>query len=74
MVDPDEAAKNPKWWMDDRYAIYDLSPNSAIAFPAHEEKLPLKSAQDSYNVRGYAYSGGGRRVTRCEVSLDKGKT
>ncbi|KAF2846591.1 nitrate reductase-like protein [Plenodomus tracheiphilus IPT5] len=74
MVDPDEAAKNPKWWMDDRYAIYDLSPNSAIAFPAHEEKVALASAEESYNVRGYAYSGGGRRITRCEVSLDKGKT
>ncbi|KAH7359842.1 hypothetical protein BKA66DRAFT_573950 [Pyrenochaeta sp. MPI-SDFR-AT-0127] len=74
MVDPDESARNPKWWMDDRYAIYDLSPNSAIAFPAHDEKVNIATAPESYNVRGYAYSGGGRRVTRCEVSLDKGKT
>lgn len=74
MVDPDESAKNPKWWMDERYAIYDLSPNAAIAFPAHDEKLSIAPAAKSYNVRGYAYSGGGRRVTRCEVSLDKGKT
>jgi nitrate reductase (NAD(P)H) len=74
MVDPDESAKNPKWWTDERYAIYDLSPNAATAFPAHEEKLSLASAPETYNVRGYAYSGGGRRVTRCEVSLDKGKT
>ncbi|KAF3052394.1 hypothetical protein E8E11_011503 [Didymella keratinophila] len=74
MVDPDESAKNPKWWMDERYAIYDLSPNAATAFPAHEEKLEVASDPKSYNVRGYAYSGGGRRVTRCEVSLDKGKT
>ncbi|EDU47880.1 nitrate reductase [Pyrenophora tritici-repentis Pt-1C-BFP] len=73
-VDPDEAAKNSKWWMDDRYAIYDLSPNSAIAYPAHDEKLALGASPDYYNVRGYAYSGGGRRVTRCELSLDKGKT
>lgn len=74
MVDPDESARNPKWWMDDRYAIYDLSPNSAIAFPAHEEKVNITAAPETYNVRGYAYSGGGRRVTRCEVSIDKGKT
>ena len=74
MVDPDESAKNPKWWMDERYAIYDLSPNAAIAFPAHEEKLNIASAPEKYTVRGYAYSGGGRRVTRCEVSLDKGKS
>lgn len=74
MVDPDESAKNPKWWTDERYAIYDLSPNAATAFPEHEEKLDLATAEETYNVRGYAYSGGGRRITRCEVSLDKGKT
>ncbi|KAH7072224.1 nitrate reductase [Paraphoma chrysanthemicola] len=74
MVDPDEAAKNPKWWMDERYAIYDLSPNSAVAFPAHDEKLSIASTQEMYKVQGYAYSGGGRRVTRCEISMDKGKT
>ncbi|KAL5116148.1 hypothetical protein ACEQ8H_005924 [Pleosporales sp. CAS-2024a] len=73
-VDPDEAAKNPKWWMDDRYAIYDLSPNSAIARPVHDEKVQIERATKSYKVEGYAYSGGGRRITRCEVSLDKGKT
>lgn len=73
-VNPDEAAKNAKWWMDDRYAIYDLSPNSAIARPAHDEKLELEAAPKVYKVEGYAYSGGGRRITRCEVSLDKGKT
>jgi nitrate reductase (NAD(P)H) len=74
MVDPDEAAKNPAWWTDERYAIYDLSPNSAIAFPAHDEKLVLTEAPEKYTVRGYAYSGGGRRITRAEVSIDKGKT
>lgn len=74
MVDPDESATNPKWWMDERYAIYDLSPNSAAAFPAHDEKLSLQDAPDKYTVRGYAYSGGGRRITRAEVSIDQGKT
>nr|UDL09448.1 nitrate reductase [Ampelomyces quisqualis] len=73
-VDPDEAAKNANWWMDDRYAIYDLSPNSAIAYPAHNETLEIESAAKTYKVQGYAYSGGGRRVTRCEISLDKGKS
>lgn len=27
-----------------------------------------------YEVRGFAYSGGGRRVTRVEISLDDGVT
>jgi nitrate reductase (NAD(P)H) len=73
MVDPDEAAKNKEWWKDERYAIYDLSPNSATACPAHDEKLELTAAPEHYTVRGYAYSGGGRRITRVQVSIDSGK-
>ena len=73
MVDPDQAAKNEQWWKDERYAIYDLSTNSATAFPAHDEKLELAKAPEYYKVRGYAYGGGGRRVTRVQISLDQGK-
>lgn len=72
MVSPEESAAKKEWWTDERYAIYDLNPNSAIAYPAHDEKLYLSSAPEHYNVKGYAYSGGGRRITRVEVSLDKG--
>lgn len=74
MVSPEESANNPSWWTDERYAIYDLSTNSATAFPAHEEQLCLKGAPQKYRARGYAYGGGGRRITRVEVTLDKGKT
>ena len=74
MISPEESANNKKWWVDERYAIYDLSPNSAICFPQHGEQLTLAGAPDQYRVRGYAYSGGGRRVTRVELSLDQGKT
>ncbi|KAL1650041.1 hypothetical protein SLS58_001419 [Diplodia intermedia] len=74
MVSPDDAANDPSWWKDERYAIYDLSTNSAVAYPAHEEQLSVVSGPEKYHVRGYAYGGGGRRVTRVEVSLDKGKT
>lgn len=77
MVSPDDAANDPNWWKDERYAIYDLSTNSAVAYPAHDEKLSVISAasqEKHYSVRGYAYGGGGRRVTRVEVSLDQGRT
>ncbi|KAF2742118.1 hypothetical protein M011DRAFT_433706 [Sporormia fimetaria CBS 119925] len=74
MVDPDEAAKNPAWWKDERYAIYDLSTNSAIASPAHDEIFDTQGVSKSYTVKGYAYSGGGRRITRVELSLDRGKS
>lgn len=73
MVSPEESANNPHWWKDDRYAIYDLSTNSAIAYPAHEEQLCVVNGPDKYRARGYAYGGGGRRITRVEVSLDRGK-
>jgi nitrate reductase (NAD(P)H) len=73
MISPEQSANEPKWWMDERYAIYDLSTNSATAYPAHEEKVSL-SGPETYKVRGYAYGGGGRRVTRVEVTLDKGKS
>jgi nitrate reductase (NAD(P)H) len=71
-VSPDEASKDERWWKDERYAIYDLNVNSAIACPAHEERLSLK--EESYEAKGYAYGGGGRRITRLELSLDKGRT
>lgn len=74
MVSPEESANKPAWWTDERYAIYDLSTNSAIAYPAHDETVSTESSQDFYTARGYAYGGGGRRVTRVEVTLDKGKT
>ncbi|KAF2156975.1 NiaD, nitrate reductase [Myriangium duriaei CBS 260.36] len=73
-VSPEESANNKSWWTDERYAIYDLGPNSAVAFPAHEERLSPAAAPKTYRARGYAYGGGGRRITRCEVTLDKGKT
>lgn len=74
MVSPEQSANEPSWWTDERYAIYDLSTNSATAYPAHEEQLCLVNGPEAYKVRGYAYGGGGRRVTRVEVTLDKGKT
>ncbi|TVY82040.1 Nitrate reductase [NADPH] [Lachnellula suecica] len=74
MVSPEQSANEPKWWTDERYAIYDLSTNSAMAYPAHDETISLASPPETYKVRGYAYGGGGRRVTRVEVTLDKGKS
>ncbi|KAF2159616.1 hypothetical protein M409DRAFT_29935 [Zasmidium cellare ATCC 36951] len=74
MVSPEESANKPEWWTDERYAIYDLSTNSAIAYPAHDERLSMTESSENYRVKGYAYGGGGRRVTRVEISLDQGKT
>lgn len=73
-VTPEASADLAETWKDERYAIYDLNTNSAICYPAHDETVPLTGPVDTYKVRGYAYGGGGRRITRMEVTLDKGKT
>lgn len=75
MISPEQSAKEPKWWYDDRYAIYDLNVNSAVVHPQHDEVLrPAKAGPTAtYTAQGYAYAGGGRRINRVEVSLDKGK-
>jgi nitrate reductase (NAD(P)H) len=74
MISPEASVNQPESWKDERYAIYDLSPNAAAAYPEHEEKLSLIDTPEKYRARGYAYSGGGRRITRVELSLDQGKT
>lgn len=75
MVTPEASADLPETWKDERYAIYDLNANSAICYPEHGERLCLKKAtSQTYKVRGYAYGGGGKRITRMEVTLDKGKS
>lgn len=74
MVDPEMSAGLPETWRDERYAIYDLNTNSAICYPAHNEELSLQGPAHAYKVRGYAYAGGGKRITRVELTLDKGKT
>ncbi|KAI9892824.1 MAG: hypothetical protein M1814_000983 [Vezdaea aestivalis] len=73
-ISPEESANRPDIWKDERYAIYDLNTNSAIAYPAHDEKLEISKASAIYEFKGYAYSGGGRRISRVELSLDQGKT
>ncbi|CAE6358002.1 unnamed protein product [Rhizoctonia solani] len=60
------------------YLINDLNVNSAIAKPDHEETVEIPQLEDAnelfYPIRGYAYAGGGRRITRVEISLDEGNT
>ncbi|KAK4236637.1 nitrate reductase [NADPH] [Achaetomium macrosporum] len=74
MIDPEQSANLPDTWKDERYAIYDLNTNSAICYPAHDERVPLTGSAETYKLKGYAYAGGGKRVTRLEVTLDQGRT
>eukprot|EP00850_Spirogloea_muscicola_P009636 SM000054S18122 [mRNA] locus=s54:728439:731848:+ [translate_table: standard] len=69
-----ERATAEGWWYKPDYIINELNVNSAITTPAHGEVLPVSclSSDSQYTLKGYAYSGGGRKVIRVEVSLDGG--
>ncbi|XP_073021129.1 nitrate reductase [NADH] 1-like [Primulina eburnea] len=71
-----ELANAEAWWYKPEYIINDLNINSVITTPCHEEILPINSwtTQRPYTLRGYSYSGGGKKVTRVEVTLDGGET
>ncbi|CAM9153461.1 unnamed protein product, partial [Heterosigma akashiwo] len=72
-IDADTALAD-RWWYKPEYIINDLNINSAITSPAHDEVVTLARGQTTYTCKGYAYSGGGRRVTRVELSFDEGDT
>lgn len=75
-ISPEASADLPDVWKDERYAIYDLNTNSAVARPAHNERVDITTATatNTFKFQGYAYAGGGRRVTRVELTLDKGRS
>ena len=66
-----ELAKSENWWYKPEYICNDLSINSAIAKPDHDEVLTVVP-EATYTCGGYCYTGGGRRITRIEVSLNGG--
>ncbi|CAA7263902.1 unnamed protein product [Cyclocybe aegerita] len=72
----EQARAEKHWWYDPRYLIRELSVNSAIAYPNHDEILDtsLHAPGSTYALRGYAYAGGGRRITRVEITLDEGSS
>jgi len=68
-----EQSLSEQWWYRPEYIFNELNINSAISSPLHNEELSLaKNIDKVYNVSGYAYTGGGRMITRVEVSTDNG--
>eukprot|EP00483_Globobulimina_turgida_P010484 UN10505 len=50
---------------------------SAITYPDNDSVIKIERVQDEeqmMDIRGYAYSGGGRAIIRVDVSIDNGKT
>jgi nitrate reductase (NAD(P)H) len=67
-------AEREGWWSKPGFTLYELNINSLIACPAQGEEIQLQNKlADTYTLKGVAYTGGGREITRVEVSLDEGK-
>jgi|GEM_PF-265835 len=66
-----ELADKEEWWYKTEYLFNELNLNSVISRPFHNEHI---LSNGSVSFSGYAYSGGGRHVTRVEVTLDGGST
>uniref|UniRef100_A0A7S4NA60 Nitrate reductase n=1 Tax=Odontella aurita TaxID=265563 RepID=A0A7S4NA60_9STRA len=63
------------WWYKPEYIFNELNINSAISKPDHNETLSIaNNIRSTYEVAGYAYTGGGRKITRVEVTTDSGAT
>jgi len=61
------------WWYKPEYIFNELNINSAMSQPDHNETLSIaKNINKEYTVAGYAYTGGGRMITRVEISTDGG--
>eukprot|EP00958_Prasinococcus_capsulatus_P024321 scaffold3768_cov376-Prasinococcus_capsulatus_cf.AAC.36 len=65
-----ERAGAEGWWFKPEYIINQLNINGAISRPNHGDTM--KIADEMCTVNGYAYTGGGRKIIRCEISLDGG--
>ncbi|SNX85144.1 probable nitrate reductase [Melanopsichium pennsylvanicum] len=74
-VTADQARSEMHWWYDPKYIINDLNVNAAICSPDHDQVVQVSDdpvTPQLLPVEGYAYTGGGRRIHRVEVSLDDG--
>lgn len=73
-VSADQARTQDQWWHDPKYIINDLNVNAAICSPEHNQTINADSDLSSLPIQGYAYTGGGRRISRVEITLDDGQT
>lgn len=70
-----EIATRDGYWYKQEYIINELSLNSVFTTPNHDDTLPIADNIDkTLQVGGYAHTGGGRMVTRVEVTTDMGET
>jgi nitrate reductase (NAD(P)H) len=70
-----EVAIEGGWWYKQEYIINELSLNSVITQPDHNTTISIADSVDkTFEIGGFAHTGGGRKVTRVEITLDHGVT
>ncbi|KAL9539821.1 hypothetical protein MBANPS3_010044 [Mucor bainieri] len=69
-----DQATEENWWTNPDYSVYDLNVNGVIAAPYHGSKIALDDLNKTITLNGFAYGGSNRKVTRCEITLNDGKT
>ncbi|XP_067121152.1 sulfite oxidase-like [Centruroides vittatus] len=67
---PNVDANNVNWCKS--VAIQEIPVVSAICEPVNNSKV--KICDGKLKIKGYAWSGGGRKIIRVDVSVDEGKT
>jgi nitrate reductase (NAD(P)H) len=68
-----EESLTGNWWYKPEYIFNELNINSVLTKPDHNEMLPIDgNTGKNYELAGYAYTGGGRKITRVEISIDGG--
>ncbi|KAJ3294255.1 hypothetical protein HK104_003791 [Borealophlyctis nickersoniae] len=67
-------AERDGWYTHPDTILLDLPLQSVITSPSHNQKIPVSEVGGKVKIEGYAHSGGGRRVTMVQVSLDSGQT
>jgi nitrate reductase (NAD(P)H) len=64
------------WERTPQFSLYELNINSAIMDPSHLEHLIVQkdNMMEEYQILGYAYTGGMRKIVRVEVTLNNGNS
>ena len=64
------------WWYKPEYIINHMNINSAMFEPRHNSFVHMaqEDKPSTLKVSGYAYTGGGNKIIRAEISLDSGKS
>ncbi|RIB21237.1 Oxidoreductase, molybdopterin-binding domain-containing protein [Gigaspora rosea] len=74
-----DQANKKNIWYNPNYIINYLNINSVITSSAYNEYILLlnffnNNNNQMYNLKGYAYTDSGNKITHVEISLDDGKT